>query len=117
MADDRGEIQKLDPAKSPLTRSKKSSPKYLVEERERKVKTYPFTTSEILTISLLNPFAAALLGWGVNVYTAWAEMPDGAPNKSSVGVASAALLVLGGCLQILTWGLVVRVLYECRSKE
>jgi len=102
-----------DPNKTIATRPRKGPAKYKVDERERKVRTYPFSASEVLTLSVLNPAAACLLGWGINTAIAWSAMTAGT-DKYTMGIAAAALIVFGGVLQILSWGLLVKVLWECK---
>jgi uncharacterized protein YdhG (YjbR/CyaY superfamily) len=95
---------------------KEASPKYQVEERARKVGIYSLSTSEILTLSVLNPAAACLLGWGINVAIAWSAMASGT-DKHTLGIAAAALLIFGGALQCLSWGLLANIWRECRSSQ
>lgn len=91
-------------------------PKYQVEEKERKVRVYSLATSEILTLSVLNPAAACLLGWGMNTAIAWSAMTPGT-DKHTLGIATAALLIFGGALQCLQWGLFISVWRESRSSD
>jgi len=77
------------------TRPRKPKGTYLVNERRRNVSTLPVTTTELLTLSALNPIAAALFGWGISV----------APTTAStvLGVPVNGMTVFGAILQVVAW--------------
>lgn len=115
-----------DPAKTfdagvqekPITRrTRRQSQRYQVQEQDRRVKTYPLSKLELLTLSALNPVAAALIGWGINVATTWANMPHEDKSRTMMGIAATMLIGFGSLLQLIAWAMLAVVWFECRSQS
>lgn len=78
------------------------------------MKTFPLTRLEMLTLSALNPASAALVGWGINLLIAWSGMAEG-KDKDSMRLAWIGMLVCGLLMQVISWGMLAWVWWECRG--
>lgn len=86
-----------------------------VHGSDRNMRGVAFTPSEVFVLSVINPLSAVFIGWGVNVYCSWAEMPSGAAHKAMVGWSSAALLMGGSAAQLISWMIVAWVYWQTRE--
>lgn len=82
----------------------------------RQVNTYSLTGPELLTLSVLNPAAAGLLGWGVNVLITWCQMPETNATRPMLGWACLGLFLGGGVLQLISWGMLAKVWLESHDE-
>ena len=93
-------------------RSSRGGAKYITVPQHRKAKTFAVTTSEMLSLSALGPVASVLFGWGVNTINTYWQMTTSSQERLVVGWAAWGLLIGGGIVQLVFWGLLIRVWWE-----
>lgn len=90
---------------------------YLVTEMKRGVKSWPVSTSELITLSILNPLGGAMIGWGVNLIDTWCKMDKNAELYKTIKYVAFGSFGGGVLIILISLLLIAHIWYGTRSSE